>query len=96
MSHVLTIVPVLIHAVRIGRILQQDAEDGGEIPLHSHVEHGALVVVNIHHSGTCQQLAQCVCVCVCVVRGGSGGGEGTRYYMHIEWVTLFIVFIHFQ
>ena len=68
MSHALTIVPVLIHGVRIGRILQQDAEDGGEIPLHCHVEHGALVVVNIHHSGTRQQLAQCVC--------GKGRGEG--------------------
>ena len=73
MSHVLTIVPVLVHAVRVGRILQQDAEDGGEIPLHCHVEHGALVVVNIHHSGTRQQL----CVCVwCVESVWWGGGRG--------------------
>ena len=71
MSHALTIVPVLVHGVWVGRILQQDAEDGGEIPLHRHVEHGTLVVVNIHHSGTRQQL----CVCVC---GGGGGGGGNK------------------
>ena len=68
MLHALTIVSVLVHGVRVSRILKQDAEDGGEIPLHCHVEHGTLVVVDVHHPGTRQQL------CVCV---GGGGVENS-------------------
>ena len=52
----LTVVSVLVHNVRVGSVLQEDAQNGRVVSFNGHVEYSALVVVHIADLCTRQQL----------------------------------------